>query len=390
MQTKIKDNILLVGTAHVSQESVEEVKEAIDEFQPDVVAVELCERRYTALTQKKKWEETPVTELIKGGKAYLILAQTFLSSIQRKIGKDMGVEPGSEMLTAIRVAEDNELDVALVDRDISVTLKRAWQRMKIWEKIRLVWEFLKAMVGFEEEELEDLDLEEMMQQDVISTMMQEFGEIAPGAAHVLITERDQYISSKIQATTENGTKRVVAVIGAGHLEGIERHIENEETLSDEELAELESVPKKRINIAKTVAYAVPVAFVALSIWIVVTGGWGRLYDALLWWFLINGSLSAVGALIARAHPLSILTAFAAAPLTSLNPAVAAGWFAGIVEAKVRTPQVKDIKKLSTITGLRDFFNNGFIRLLMVVALANLGSVLGTWIALFYVAKLGLG
>ncbi len=392
MQVKINDNILLIGTAHVSKKSVNEVKKAVSNFQPDVVAVELCESRFKALTEKAKWENTPVTSLLKGNKVYLILAQTFLASIQRKIGKDLGVEPGAEMVAAIKAAKEKNLDVTLVDRDISITLKRAWKTMKFREKFRLMWEFLKAVVGFEEEELEQIDLKELMKQDVISAMMKEFGKIAPGASHVLIDERDQYIASKILDASENGKRKIVAVVGAGHLQGIKKHIEKGDTLKISDLKKLETVPKKRINLAKLVAYAIPVVFFAVIGWIALTGGtdaWERLYNAFLWWFLINGSLSALGALIARGHPLSIVTAFVAAPLTSLNPAVAAGWFAGIVEAKLRTPRVKDIYKLRELSSLKEFFNNGFIRLLMVVALANLGSMLGTWIALFYIAKLGL-
>jgi len=197
LHVKVKDNIILVGTAHISKDSVEEVKQVIDEYKPDIVAVELCSRRYEAITKKDQWENTPVTKLLKSNNAFLLLAQTFLGSIQRKLGKEYGVEPGSEMIAAMDVAKKKGLKVALIDRDISVTLRRAWRRMGFREKFRLIWEFLKAIVGFEDEEIEDLDLKKLMDEDVISSLMEEFGEIAPSVSDVLIHERDKYIAKKI-------------------------------------------------------------------------------------------------------------------------------------------------------------------------------------------------
>lgn len=386
MEIKVNDNIILVGTAHISKDSVKEVKEVIEKYKPDVVAVELCNRRYEAITKKDKWENTPISTLLKSNNAYLLLAQTFLSSIQRRLGKEYGVEPGSEMIVAMSEAKKHNLRVALVDRDISITLKRAWRRMGIREKFRLTWEFMKAILGYDEEELEDLDLKELMDQDVITAMMKEFGEIAPSVATVLIHERDKYIAKKILDESKNG--KVVAVVGAGHVNGIRQYLEKKEL--DVDLKELEYVPKKRFSVLKTVGYAVPIIFVGLIVYLFLIGGWGRAADALLWWFLINGSLSALGTAIARGHPLSIATAFVAAPLTSLNPAIAAGWVAGYVEFRLRKPVVKDFQTLSKIDSTKDFFNNRVIRLLMVVALANLGSMIGTFVALPYILSLGFG
>jgi pheromone shutdown-related protein TraB len=384
LEEKISDTIVLVGTAHISKDSVEEVKQVIEREHPSIVAVELCQRRFDALTKKDKWENTPVTSLLKSNNAYLMLAQTFLSSIQRRLGKEYGVEPGSEMIAAMKEAKQRKLDVALVDRDISITLKRAWRRMGIREKFRLTWEFLKAILGYDEEELEELDLKEMMNQDVITAMMEEFGEIAPSVADVLIYERDKYIAKKILDESKKG--KVVAVVGAGHLSGIKKYLEEPDF--DVDLSDLEFVPKKRISVLKSIGYLVPVIFVALLVYLFFIGGWERAADALLWWFLINGSLSALGTTIARGHPFSIITAFFAAPLTSLNPAIAAGWVAGYVEFRMRKPVVKDFQMLSKIESTRDFFGNRVIRLLMVVALANLGSMIGTFVALPYLLSLG--
>jgi pheromone shutdown-related protein TraB len=389
LEEKINDNIILIGTAHISEDSVNEVRQAIEKYKPEIVAVELCQRRYDTITKKEKWENTPVAALIKSNNAYFMLAQTFLSSIQRRLGEEYGVEPGSEMIAAIQEAEKQNIKVALVDRDITVTLKRAWQKMKFREKFRVIWEFLKAMLGYDEEELEDLDLKELMKQDVITQMMEEFSKIAPSAAMVLISERDQYISQKIFEESKKG--KVVAVVGAGHIKGIKKHLEKQELNLN--LQELDTVPKKRINLVKIVEVIIPVIFFSIIGWIIYSTGinpWNKIKDIFLVWFLVHGILSAIGAAIARGHPLSILTAFAAAPFTSLEPFFAPGWFAGLVEAKLRKPLVKDFQDLSKIESMRDFFKNRVIRLLMVVALANLGSIIGTIIALPWILSLGLG
>jgi len=254
------------------------------------------------------------------------------------------------------------------------------------EKFRVIWEFLKAMIGYDEEELEELDLKKLMDQDVISALMDEFGEIAPSASSVLIHERDKYIAKKILDESKKG--KVVAVVGAGHLKGIKSHLDKKEL--DVNLKELDWVPKKRISILKTIGYLIPVLFAALIIYAFYFKGLDLAFEMFIYWFLINGICSAVGTAIARGHILSILTAFVAAPVTSLNPAIAAGWVAGYVEAKLRTPVIKDFKNLSKIENLKEFWNNRVIRLLMVVALANVGSMIGTIVAFPYIANLLTG
>ena len=386
MLVEVDKNIVLVGTAHISKDSVDEVKQAIEKYNPDIVAVELCKRRYEVITEKEKWENTPVTQLLKSNNAYFVLAQTFLSSIQRKLGKEYGVEPGSEMIAACEEAKKHDLDIALVDRDISVTLKRAWRKIGFREKFRVFWEFIKAMVGYEEEDLEDLDLKELMKEDVISALMKEFSDIAPSASKVLINERDRYIAKKIYDESKKG--KVVAVVGAGHINGIKDFLDKKDL--DIDLEELEQIPKKHISVGKIVAFAIPVIFALIVVWLLISRGsnaWAEIGNIFFWWFMIHGILSALGAAIARGHPLSILTAFVAAPFTSLEPFFAPGWFAGLMEAKLRTPVVKDFHELRKIESLKDFWNNKVIRLLMVVALANLGSMIGTLVAFPYIAHL---
>lgn len=381
MKVVVNDRLVLVGTAHVSKASVEEVEQAIKEHKPDIVAIELDEKRYEVLTNKKKWEETPVTDMIRGGKAFFFLAQVFLASIQRRLGKEFGAEPGSEMLAAINSAKQYELRVELVDRDITITLRKAWRTMGLREKFRLFWEFSKAMVGYSDEE--EIDLEEIMNEDAITMMIEELSKIAPSVTRILVYERDAYIAKKLDALSEK--KKVLAVVGAGHLKGIQENLAKiDDTPSFEEL---NAVPKKRIRLGRTIAYAIPLLFFALLFWLVYNGlttqdpnYWVDLRSVLFTWFIINGVCSAIGAALARGHPYSIATAFLAAPFTSLNPAVAAGWFAGAVEAKVRTPTVRDFQNLSTIETTKQFLNNRVIRVLMVAALANIGSVIGTFIA----------
>lgn len=389
MEEKIDDNIILIGTAHISEESVNEVRQAIETYKPDIVAVELCQRRYDTITQKDKWENTPVSALIKSNNAYFMLAQTVLSSIQRRLGEKYGVAPGSEMIAAMDEAKKHNIKVALVDRDITVTLKRAWRKMGVREKFRVIWEFLKAMIGYDEEELGELDLKELLKQDIISQMMQEFSIIAPSAATVLISERDQYIAQKIFDESKKG--KIVAVVGAGHITGIKKYLQTQELNIN--LQELEKITKKRISLIKIIEVAIPIIFFSIIGWIIYSTGtdpWNKIKDIFLVWFLVHGILSAVGAAIARGHPLSILTAFAAAPFTSLEPFFAPGWFAGLVELKLRKPLIKDFQDLSKLENMRDFFKNKVIRLLMLVALANLGSMIGTIIALPWILSLGLG
>jgi pheromone shutdown-related protein TraB len=228
-----------------------------------------------------------------------------------------------------------------------------------------------------------------MKQDVISQMMEEFSKIAPSAADVLIHERDQYIAQKIFDESKKG--KVVAVVGAGHINGIKQLLEKPGLNID--LREFDTVPTKRVSLVKVIEVAIPVIFFAVIGWIIYSSGmdpWNKIKDVFLIWFLVHGILSAAGAAIARGHPLSILTAFCAAPFTSLEPFFAPGWFAGLVEAKLRKPVIKDFQQLSKIENMHDFFKNKVIRLLMVVALANLGSILGTIIALPWILSLGVG
>lgn len=387
MHVSIGENIVLVGTAHISKESVIEVKEVIDEYEPNIVAVELCKRRFDVLTNKSDWEKLKFTELLKDNKLYFFLAQAFLASLQRRLGEKEGIQPGQEMLESINIAKKKGIRIEMIDRDISITMKRAWRKMKFIEKFKII----QALMIMPFEESEEIDIKEIMKEDVMTTMIEEVRKFAPSVAEVLIDERDIYLAKKIVEISQNG--KVVAVIGAGHLKGVKKWImkimRGKKVLT---YNELEKIPEKKVNLVKVIGYSIPIIFVLMVVYLIIKGNWKDVIDVFLYWFLINGTLSALGAIIGRGHILSALTAFIAAPFTSLHPGIAAGWFAGLVEAKMGMPTVKDYYDLSKLERVRDFFTtkNRFIRVLMVTALANLGSAIATWIALPYVIRIAFG
>jgi pheromone shutdown-related protein TraB len=378
LERLVGDNIVLVGTAHVSERSVEEVREAIARHHPDIVAVELDPSRYKVLTGKREWRDLPITRIIKGSNPYFFIAQAFLAALQRRMGMEQGVEPGAEMLAAIEAAGESDLKVLLADRDISITLKRAWKRMTLREKLRLSWNLMAAITGAYDEEMEELDIEELMQEDMINMLVQELSEIVPSVADVLIHERDTFIAKKILQATRDG--KVLAVVGAGHLSGLAKKLEEGGPFPTYE--SLNHVPPKGFSVAKTFAYGVPWLFLTWMMYLAFTGQYATLQSGFAVWFFANGTFAAIGAALALGHPLSILTAFCVAWFTSLNPTLAAGWFAGLVEAKMRKPTMADMEYIE-LESYRGFFSNKVVRVLMVTALANLGSVIGTIYALPY-------
>jgi pheromone shutdown-related protein TraB len=376
MQEKLNidgKKIVLVGTMHVSPESVQEVKETIEDETPDTVGVELCERRYEILTEKRQWEQQEITKIIKEGRTYLFLANLFLSNFQKRMGEEFGSEPGAEMMKAVNIAEDHDIPVELLDRDISVTLRRAWKTMGIKEKLKMLYALLLSFFVDAEEVAEELK-----DMDIVTELMEELAKEAPGAKEVLIDERNQYIASKILESQGD----MVAVVGAGHLEGIRQLLEKGEVSRKG----LDDIPSGR-NWLKAIGYAVPVIFAAIVIYAFVTAG-AEMTLRILWlWVIINGSLSALGAALAFGHPLSVGAAFLAAPFTSLNPFLAAGWVAGLVEAHIRKPTVADFENLRDLTGFKDFYKNRVSRTLLVIAYANVGSSIGTLYAVPYFMRL---
>jgi len=369
----------LIGTAHVSRESVDLVREVIEEENPDIVAVELDKQRYDSLLNKKKWDETEIHKVIRTGRIYLFLLQLLLTNFQRKIGDELGVKPGSEMLKAIELAREEDIKIALVDRDIRITLKRAFKKMSLREKFKLFLGFFSGIL--EEEEINEEILERLKDKDIVTEMVEELSREVPSIKGVLIDERDRYIANRI--INLEGEK-IVAVVGAGHVDGIKKFIESKN--GKKGIEDLEEIPKSG-NWLRYIGYLIPVIFLSIVGWGFYTNGAELTIEMLYKWFLINGSLSALGVILALGHPLSVITAFLAAPFTSLNPTLAAGWFAGLTETWVRKPRVKDFDGLFRLNRVRDYWENGVTRILLVIVFTNIGSSVGTFIALPYLALL---
>jgi pheromone shutdown-related protein TraB len=375
-----RGEIVIVGTAHVSEKSVQEVTRAIEDLHPDVVAVELCQGRYRALTGQEETGELQIKEILSGGKLYLLLVQWFLAYIQKKIGSDLGVKPGSEMIAAIEVAERTGARVALVDRDIAVTIQRFWSAMSFLEKAKLVGSMIPAAFGKGEE----IDIEKVTEEDVVSAIIEEFREVSPGAAQVLIDERDAYIARNLIRLGKEG--RVVAVVGAGHKEGITKYLAHPEKIPPFE--NMTRISKRRISVPKIFGAALMLLVLATIAAVLISGSsTENLFSALKIWFVVNGVLSALGVVLARGHPLSALTAFMIAWLTSLNPLMAAGWFAGIVEAWKRKPTMADTKKLADAETFKELMTIPLFRVILVAALANVGSVAGTVLGAYLILKM---
>ena len=373
--------ITLVGTAHVSKDSVREVEETIARVKPAVVAVELDENRRKALVDRKGFEQTSMTEILKSGRSSFVLAQTMLASYQRRMGAKEGVEPGAEMLAAMQCAQASGASVALVDRDIGITLRRAYGLMTFREKMRLTWELFKSVLGTHDET--QVEVKEMLQEDVLSAMMAELALMAPTVASVLIHERDAYLAANIREAAKQG--HVVAVLGAGHLKGVEQHLTNPASIPPKE--PLEAIPTKKFPVGKAIGWALIlsiVGFLLYGVYVGVTSGnFDKLLSNTIAYIVITGTCSAIGALIAWGHPLSIVTAFVAAPFTILHPTLAAGWFSGLVEARFRTPTVKDFHEVSHLQSFKDMWRNRFTRVLFVAAFTNIGAMIGAYGALAY-------
>ena len=361
--------IHLVGTAHVSQKSIEDVRSAIEGFEPDIVGVELDRGRYAALTEEIA--EPSIADILKGGNFGRLLVQWVLTYIQQRIGAETGVKPGAEMLVAIEEAEKHQKPVAFIDRDIRITLGRFWGRMGIWEKIKLIGALIYSLVSVEGQ---DLDVDELTNQDVVSAAMEEFRKFSPHGAQALIDERDAYLAHQI-LMLGNRYDRVLAVVGAGHIQGVQRYLNAPETLPP--LPSL-TADVKGLPWGKIIGAAVTIIFLLLIAAIAFSGvGFEVLIAALVYWILINGVLSAVFTLFAGGHPLSAATAFAVSWLTSLNPLLAAGWFAAIVEAKIRKPTTGELRQIIEAETFSEMRRIPLFRVVLVAALANVGSSLGT-------------
>lgn len=358
--------IILIGTAHVSKHSVEEVKEVIEKEKPDTVCIELCESRYKTVTDKQAWKNTDIISIIKQKKALVLLVNLVLSSYQKRLAKKLGVSPGQEMLQALESAKAVEAEICLADRSIQVTLMRLWRGVDLWGKIKLLFQLIFTVISGDEDIGEE-EIEAMKSQDMLSAALNDISKSFPEFKGVLIDERDQYLAEKIQNAPG---QKIIAVLGAGHIPGVK-----EELFKKHDLAELTKI-KAPSKLAKIIGWSLPLLILILiAATFSVDKSTG--IDQILSWIIWNGGLAALGTLLALGHPLSILVAFLISPVSSLSPLLAAGWFAGLTEALIRKPNVKDFESIAEdIHTLKGFWKNKVTHVLLVVALANIGSSLG--------------
>lgn len=358
--------ITLVGTAHVSKDSVALVKQTIDTVLPDTVCIELDDDRYRNLQNPQRWENTSVFTIIKEKKVGLLLANTILSSYQKRVAEKMNTAPGQEMLQGIQSAEEHKCKIVLADRNIQTTFLRIWRKLSFLEKCRLFGSFL-----FEHEEDVDIDFNELMADDNLAAALSSMEQGFSGVSEVLIHERDQHLAYKIKNAPG---KRIVAIVGAAHIPGIQKEI-----YQQQDIGKITTVPKGSY-ITKIIAWGIPIAILFLIAYGFATNLQTGLHQ-LKSWVLWNSILAAGFTAIVLGHPASILTAFISAPVTSLNPLLACGWLAGLVEATVRKPTVRDINNVpEDIFHIKGLVKNWFLRALLVVIFANIGSSIGTLIA----------
>ena len=368
--------ITLIGTAHVSKESIEEVKNEITSAKPDCVAIELDERRYSSMTDPDSWKNLDIIKVLKRHEGFLMLANLVLGSFQKRMGKNIGVKPGDEMMAAIKCAEENSIPFTLVDRPIQITLRRAWAKNSFFGKCRLLAALIAS--AFDKEEVSEDQIESLKKQNEMDTMMGELAEYLPTVKEVLIDERDRYLATHIWNSDGNN---IVAVLGAGHLPGVESYLEKiNDAKAVTDTSDIENVPSGS-GAGKVAAWAIPVIIAGLIAAGFFFGGKKVGSDMLLSWILWNGILSAVGTALSLGHPVTILVAFIGAPLTSLCPFIGVGFLTGITQAVVCKPKVSDMESIQDDAGsLKGWYKNRIIRVLIVFVLSSLGSTIGTFAA----------
>ena len=363
--------VILVGTAHVSQESVDLVRKVITDEQPDCVCVELDEKRYKALSSRKRWESLDLKEIIRKKQLSTLLVNLILSSYQKKLGMQLGVMPGTELLEATKAAKEQGINIALCDRDVRVTLRRAWHQTSFLKKGYLVATLLVSL--FDKTEITEEKLAELKKKDVLSELMSELGEAMPELKKVLIDERDVYLAEKIKTSAG---KRLVAVVGAGHVEGIKKVISEDHSKT---LPEISTFPPVSSAI-KVLGWSIPLLIIGSLVAIGIMKGSEAAGANLLYWILANGIPSAIGAALAWGHPLTIASAFGAAPVTSLTPVIGAGYVTAFVQVMLRPPVVREFETVTEdMATLGGWWKNKLLRVFLTFLLPGFGSMIGTWI-----------
>ncbi len=363
--------VILIGTAHVSQESVDLVKLVIEQEHPDRVCVELDAKRFEAISHPNRWESLDLKEIIRKQQLSTLMVNLILSSFQKRLGDKLGVIPGTEMLEAIRMADKHDIPVTLADRDVRVTMRRAWRNTPFWRKSLLMSSLMLSI--FDTTEVSEEEIRNLKKQDVLSEMMKDLGKEVPTLKTVLIDERDHYLAQKI--ADASGT-RIVAVVGAGHVEGICRTLHGRVPVV---LEELESIPP--VSPAwKAVGWSIPALIVGSITWIGWEKGLSAAGDNLLFWILANGIPSGIGGMLAMAHPLTIVAAFISAPFTSLTPVIGVGYVTAFVQAYLQPPLVREFQTVAEDIAIpRKWWKSRLLRVFLAFLLPTIGSIIGTWV-----------
>ncbi|MDR1575732.1 MAG: TraB/GumN family protein [Treponema sp.] len=387
----------LIGTAHVSRESIDEVARVIREEKPGVVCVELDRGRYASISQKENWERLNVSNVFKEGKGFLLIANLVLAGFQRRLGNELGVNPGDEMKTAVETAVELGIPYSLCDREVQITLRRAWARCGLWSKCKLLASLFSS--AFTTEKLSPEEIENLKNRSELDGMMSELAGYLPGVKETLIDERDRYLAAKIWTAAGGGNEAAgtrqpgiaVAVVGAGHLQGIKTHLEKLAAGAESpDVADLDIIPKPGF-FSRAAGWIIPVLIAALVAAGFFRSGANLSLAMLLRWILWNGSLAALGTIIALGHPLSIIVSFLGAPIATLNPFIGVGIFSGLTEAAVRKPRVSDTETISAdVASLRGIYRNRISRALLVFFLSSLGGVIGNFISIPAIAGLLAG
>ena len=363
--------IILIGTAHISRESADLVDRVITEEKPDVVCVELCKARFEAIQQKDKWQEMDIVKVIRENRTALLLSQLLMMSLQKKIAERFNINPGEDMLRAISRAAESGAEVVLADREIRVTLLRTWRMMGLWSKMKFLSDMILSL--FIGENITEENIEELKQHDVLDLALKSIGEKLPELKTTLIDERDQFLACSIR---NSQGRKIVAVVGAGHIPGIIEKIGKEIDID-----EINTIPPRSFW-ARFFGWGFSAAILSLFVAGFFYSGGRTSIHMMLSWSVITAICATIGAMMLLAHPFTILASALSAPIATLHPLIATGWVAGLTEATFRKPQVRDFLDLKDdITTVKGFFRNRITRILILVVVVNLTTSIGTFVAI---------